>query len=256
MEEELYLDIRLIYDIVRGFPGGTIGKKLACLCRRHKRHGLVPWVRKIPWRRAWQPAPVFLPGKLPCTKESSRLYSIGSQRVRHNWSHLPGTHTWHSYMRQVKSWRGWAGSPSAHPRKWLSSVQFSHSVVSNSLWYHGLQHARPPCPSLTPGACSNSCPLSLWCHSTISSSVIPFSSHIRSFQMIQFFASGGQRIRVSPSASVLPMNIQDWFPSGGTGWISLQSKSLSRVFSNATVQKHQFFRAQLSFFIFKLIYFS
>ena len=180
MEEELYLDIRLIYDIVRGFPGGTSGKKLACLCRRHKRHGLVPWVRKIPWRRAWQPTPVFLPGKLPCTKESSRLYSIGSQRVRHNWSHLPGTHTWHSYMRQVKSWRGWAGSPSAHTRKWLSSVQFSHSVVSSYLWSHGLQHARPPCPSLTPGACSNSCPLSPWCHSTISSSVIPFS-HIRVF---------------------------------------------------------------------------
>ena len=134
----------------------------------------------------------------------------------------------------------------------LVSVQFSHSVVSDSLWLHGLQHARLPCPLPTPGAYSNSCPLSWWCHPTISSSVIPFSSHLQSFPasgsfpMSQFFASGGQSIGVSASASVLPMNIQDWFPLGWTGWISLQSKELSRVFSNTTVQKHQFFGAQLS----------
>ena len=130
--------------------------------------------------------------------------------------------------------------------------QFSRSGVSDSLHTHGLQHARPPCPSPTPGVYSNSCPLSPWCHPTISSSVVPFSSCLQSFpasgsfQMSQFFASGGQSIGVSASASVLPMYIQDWFPLGWTGWISLQSKGLSRVFSNATVQKHQFFGTQLS----------
>ena len=128
---------------------------------------------------------------------------------------------------------------------------FSHSVVSDSLWSHGLQHARLPCPSPTPGACSNSCPSSQWCHPTISSSVIPFSSCLQSFPpsgsfpMSQFFPSGGQSIGVSASTSVLPMNIQDW-SLGWTGWISLQSKGLSRVFSNTTVQKHQFFSTQLS----------
>ena len=131
-------------------------------------------------------------------------------------------------------------------------VQFSCSVISDSLRPHGLQHARPPCPLLTPGAYSNSCPLSWWCHPTISSSVIPFSSHLQSFPasgsfpMSQFFASGGKSIGVSASASVLPTNIQDWFASGWTGLISLLSKGLSRVFFNTTVQKHQFFRAQLS----------
>ena len=134
----------------------------------------------------------------------------------------------------------------------FSSIQFSHSVVSDSLWPHGPQQARLPCPLPTAGVYSNSCPLSRWCHPNISSSVIPFSSHLQSvpasgsFQMSQFFASGGQRIGVSASASVLPMNIQDWFPLGWTGWISLQSKGLSRVFSNITVQKHQFFSTQFS----------
>ena len=133
-----------------------------------------------------------------------------------------------------------------------SSVQFSCSVVSESLWPHGLQHARPPCPSPTPRVYSNSCPSSRWCHITISSSVVPFSSCLQpfpasgSFAMSQFFTSGGQSIAVSVSASVLPMNIQDWFPLGWIGWISLQSKGLSRVFSNTTVQKHQFFCVQLS----------
>jgi len=132
------------------------------------------------------------------------------------------------------------------------SVQFSCSVVSNSLWPHGQQHARPPCPSPTPGVYSNSCPLSQWCHPTISSSVVPFSSHLQSFpasgsfQMSQLFASGGQSIGVSASTSVLPMNIQDWFPLGWTSWISLQFKGLSWVFSNIIVQKHQFFGTQLS----------
>ena len=129
------------------------------------------------------------------------------------------------------------------------SVQFSRSVVSDSLWPHEPQHTRPPCPSPAPGVYSDSCPLSQWCHPTILSSVIPFSSCLQSFpaswsfQMSQFFALGGQSIGVSASASVFPMNIQDWFPLGWTGWISLQSKGL--VFSNTTVQKHQFFRAHI-----------
>ena len=132
------------------------------------------------------------------------------------------------------------------------SVQFSCSVVSDSLRPHGLQHTSPPCPLPTPEVYPNSCPLSGWCHPTISSSVVPFSSRLQSFpasgsfQMSQFLTSGGQSIGVSASASNLPMNIQDWFPSGQTGWISLVSKGLSRVFSNTTVQKHQFFSTQLS----------
>ena len=127
--------------------------------------------------------------------------------------------------------------------------------MSDSLRPHELQHARLPCPSPTPRACSNSCPSSRWCYPTISSSVIPFSSCLQSFpasgsfQMSQFFAWGGQSIAVSASASVLPMNIQDWFPLGWTGFISLQSKGLSRVFSNTTVQKHQFFGTQLSLLV-------
>ena len=134
-------------------------------------------------------------------------------------------------------------------------IQFSslsHSVVFDSLRLHESQHARPPCPSPTPGVYPNSCPLSRWCHPTISSSVTPFSSWLHSFpasgsfQMNQLFASGDQSIGVSASASVLPKNIQDWFPLGWTGWICLQSKGLSRVFSNTTVQKHQFFGAQPS----------
>ena len=133
-----------------------------------------------------------------------------------------------------------------------SSVQFSRSVVSDSLQPHEVQHARPPCPPSTPGVYLNSCPLSRWCHPTISSSVIPFSSRPQSFpasgsfQMSQLFASGGQSIGVSASASVLPMNTQDRSPLGWTGWISLQFKGLWRVFSNTTAQKHPFFGAQLS----------
>ena len=135
---------------------------------------------------------------------------------------------------------------------WIfSSVQFSHSVVSDSLRPHESQHARPPCPSPTPGVHSNSRPLSRWCHPAISFPVVPFSScpqslpASESFPMSQLFAWGGQSTRVSASASVLPKNTQDRSPLEWTGWISLQSKGLSRVFSNTTVQKHQFFGAQL-----------
>ena len=130
-------------------------------------------------------------------------------------------------------------------------MQFSRSVVCNSLRPQGLQYTRPPCLSPTPGVYSNSCPLSRWCHPTISSSVVPFSSCLQSFpasgsfQMRHFLASGGQSIGVSASASVLPMNTQDWSPLEWTSWVSLQSKGISRVFYNTTVQKHQFFGAQL-----------
>ena len=141
----------------------------------------------------------------------------------------------------------------SHRRSPIISVKFSCSVVSDSLRPHGLQHARPPCPSPTPRVHPNPCPLSWWCHPTTSSSVVPFSSCPQSlpasgsFQLNQLFASGGQSIGISASASVLPMNLQDWSPLGWTSWISLLSKGLSRVFSNATVQKHQFFSAQLFF---------
>ena len=143
----------------------------------------------------------------------------------------------------------WLQSPSAAI---FSSVQFSCSVVSYSLRPHELQHARPPCPAPTPGVHPNSCPLSRWCHPAISSSVVPFSScpqsfpASESFPMSQLFVWGGQTTGVSALAPVLPKNTQDWSPSEWTGWISLQSKGLSRVFSSITVQKHQFFGTQLS----------
>ena len=132
----------------------------------------------------------------------------------------------------------------------FSSVQFSHSVMFNSLRPHGLQHTRPPCPSPTPGVYSNLCQMSRWCHLTISSSVVPFSSCPQSFpasvsfQMSQFFASDGQSIGIS--ASVFPINIPGWFPLGSTGLVSLVSKGLSRVLSSTIIQKHQFFGAQPS----------
>ena len=134
----------------------------------------------------------------------------------------------------------------------ISSFQFSCSVVSHSLWSHEPQHARPPCPSPTPGVHQNPCSLCQWCHPIILSSVVPFSSCPQSvpaspsFQMSQLFASDGKNIGVSASTSDPPMNTQDWSPLGWTGWTSLQSKGLSRVFSNTTVQKHQFTGAQLS----------
>ena len=213
--------------------------------------------------------------RIPGTGEPDRLPSMGSHRVRHDWSDLAaaavsicacGTkwnHNFHLY---------WLLSLLAHTCLFLKSnpqasfrvlarnfqvrsVQFSRSVVSNTLRPHRLHNARSPCPSLTPGACSNLCPLSQWCHPTISSSVVPFFSCLQSFPasgslpMSQFFASGGQSIGASASASVLPVNIQNWFPLG-LALISLQSKELWRVFSSTTVCKHlqhsAFFMIQLS----------
>ena len=162
--------------------------------------------------------------RIPGTGEPGGLPSMGSHRVGHDWSNLAAA----------------------------AAVQFSGSVVSHSLWPHGLQHARPPCPSPTPRVYPNSCPLSWGCHPTISSSVVPFSTYPQSFPesgpfpMSQLPAWGGQSFGVSASASVLPMNTQDWSPLGWTGWISLQFTGLSRVFSNTTVQKHKFFGTQLS----------
>ena len=152
---------------------------------------------------------------------------------------------------QIEKWRRSMGTHKEADVSGFSSVQFSHSVMSNSLRPHEPQYTRPPCPSPTPGVYPNSCPLSWRCHPTISSSVVPFSSSVQSFpvwgsfQMSQLFSSSGQSIGVSASTSVLPMNIQ-WFPLGWTSCISLQSRGLSRVFSDTTIQKHQFFGAQLS----------
>ena len=178
----------------------------------------------------------------PGTGEPGGLLSIGSHRVGHDWSDLAAEAARYK-SRPIEN---------AELQRWITSIQFSHSVISNSLWPHVLQHSRPPCPSPTPEAHSNSCPLSRWCHPQISSSVILLSSCPQSFpawgsfQMSQFFASVDQSIGVSASTSDLPMDTQDWSPLGWTGWISLQTKGLSRVFSNTTVQKHQFFSAQLS----------
>ena len=228
--------------------------------------------------------------KIPWTEEPGRLQSMGSQRVGHDWetslhftgilsaplalfivmlpkahlishSRLSGsrrvtTPSWFSgslrpflYSSSMYSWHLLIFSASITSLPFLP-FQFSHSVMSNSLWPHGWQHAWLPCPSPTPKA--NSCPSTRWYHPTISSSVVPFSSCLQSFPasgsfpMSQFFTSDGQNIGVSTLVSVLPMNIQDWFPLGWTGWISLLCKGLSRVFSNTTVPKHQFFGAQLS----------
>ena len=165
------------------------------------------------------------------TGRSGVLQFMGSQRVRHNW--VTDSNRTDSKVN------------------WL--LLFSYSVVSESLWPHGLRHARLPCPSPSHGACSNSCPLSWWCHPTISSSIILFSSYLQSFPASgsfltsRLFASSGESI--GASASVLLMNIQDWFPLELAGLISLQSKGLSRVLSNTTFQKHQFFRHSAFFLV-------
>ena len=195
------------------------------------------------------------------TMKYSSLLSQTASHDNHSFLTCPLSWNWQSYCLCI-CWDSMnllspslstdLSNASLYILKVICSVKFSCSVVSNSLQPHGLQHTRLPCPSPTPGACSTPCPLSRWCHPIISSSVIPFSScpqpfpESGSFPMCQFLASGGQSIGVSASAPVLPMNIQDWFPLGLTSWISLQSKGLSRTFSNTTVQKHQFFGTQLS----------
>ena len=231
-------------------------------------YSLQPCGRYSPWNSPGQntgagslsclqgifPTQTSYPGLPHCRRILYQLSHKGSPRILE----------WAAYLisrgsSQPRSWTGvsciagrfctnWARRGKPH----YVSVQFSRSVVSDSLWPHGLQHTRLPCPSPTPEACSNSCPSGQWYHPTISFSILPFSSCLQffpasgSFPRSQFFTLGGQNTGVSALASVLPMNIQDWFPLGWTGWISLQSRGLSRVFSNTTVQKHQFFSAQLS----------
>ena len=222
-----------------------------------------------PLERAQQSTPIFLPGEFHGLNTLAVAHRVAKSQTRLKQL----THICHEgmgldamilvfWMLRFK----WAFSLSSFTlikRLFSSSslsairvvfyLQFSSVAQSClTLQAHGLQHTRLPCPSPTPGAYSNSCPLRRWYHPTISSSVIPFSSHLQSFpasgsfSVSLFFASGGQSTGVWASALVLPMNIQDWFPLGWTGWISLQSKGLSRIFSNTTVQKHQFFCAQLS----------
>ena len=190
-----------------------------------RRYAFSPWVSKIPWRRKWQHTPVFLPDK---SHGQRRLMGYGA------WGHKESD----NYLA-TKQWTTY------------TSVQFS-SVTQSCLTLCNPMDCSTPGLPVYHRVYSNSCPLSWWCHLTISFSGVPFFSCLQSFtasgsfQMSKFFTSGGQRIGVSASALVLPMNIQDWFPLGWTGWISLQSKGLSRVFSNTTVQKHQFFSTKLS----------
>ena len=169
-------------------------------------------------------------------EEAGRLQSMGLQRVGQDWLTFCNDQCCMDIFAYLCICQ-------------IEFSQFSHAIVSNSLWSRGLQHTRLPCPSPTPRACSYSCPLSQWCHLTILPSVVPFSSCLQSFPfpVSQFFTSNGQSIRASASAPVLPMNIQGWFPLGLTGLISLLSKGLSRVLSNTTIQKYQFFGAQLSY---------
>ena len=195
-------------------------------CRRCKGSTLDPWVRKITWKREQATHSSILAWRIPWTEEPGRLQTTESHSVRHDWRDVADTHT-HTF-----------GKTELH-------YQFSHTVMSNSLQPHELQQSRPPCPSPTPRVYPNPRPWSRWCHPIMSSSVISFSScpfpTSLSFPMSQLFASGGQSTVLSASKSVLSMNIQDWSPLGWTGWISLKSKGLSRVFSNTTVRKHQLF---------------
>jgi len=192
-----------------------------------RRHGFDPWWRRSPGEGNDNPLQCSCLGN-PWTEDSGGLRSMGTQKSR----------TWVSNKKKQI--------------KYFSSVQFSCSVVSDSLPPHESQHARPPCPSPTPGVHPNSCASSQWCHPAISSSVVPFSScpqslpTSESFPTSQLFAWGGQSTGVSALASFLPNKSQGWSPSDWTGWIFLQSKGLSRVFSNTTLQKHQFFGAQPS----------
>ena len=207
------------------------------------------------------PCPSLSPGvcsnSCPLSQWCHPTYFIFSRPLLLLSSNFPGIRVfyneWALCIRWPKYWNfSFIVSPSNEYSGMISSVQFSCLVMSDSLWTHGPQHARLPYPSPTPRVYPNSCPLNWWCHPTISSSVVPFSSRLQSFpvsesfQMSQLFESGGQNIGVSASAPVLPMNTQDWSPLGWTGWISLESRGLSRVFSNTMVQKHQFFRTQLS----------
>ena len=206
------------------------------------------WMSKptcLTWNSLF-PLQTSFPSSFPCLNQCSiiiLLIQIYNLWATFNLS-LPSFFMVHGREKEL------GPSLCSNPLKWGEWKWVA--VMSNSLRPHGLQHTRPPCPSPTPGVYSNSCPLTWWYHPTISSLSSPFSFHLQSFPASgsfptsQFFTSGGQSIGISASASVLPLNTQDWSPLGWTGWISLQSKGLSRVFSNTTVEKHQFFCTQLS----------
>ena len=227
-----------------GFPHGSVVKNLPAMQKTQEM-----WVLSL-----GPPYSSILAWKVPCTEELGRLLSRGLQRIEYSWTvmcyKLQNTNyevsdsTYEIKALTFAFKIGLAPHTEGYNSCSWFLVLFSHSVVSNSSWPHGLQHARLPCSSPSPGACSNSCHSSQWCHPTISSSVAPFSCCLQSFPasgsflMSQLFTSGDQSIGVS--TSVLPKNIQAWFPLGWTGLISLQSKGLSKVFSNTTVQKHQF----------------
>ena len=223
--------IQLVYILTHsvGFPGGSDSKEFTCNMGDLGSEG--PWVGKIPLEKGMATYSNILDWRIPWTEEPGGLQFLGLQRVRHDWA--PNIHMVVAYLSFFNTWL-------------KPSVQFSHSVVSDSLRPHEPEHAMPTCSSPTPRLHPNSYPLSRWCHPTISSFVVLFSSCPQSFpaavsfQMSQLFASCGQSIGVSASTSVLSMNTQDWSPLGWTGWIPLQSKGLSRVLSNTIVQKHQF----------------
>ena len=210
---------------------------------------IFPWIFVI--KLTWH---IFSSGQFSHSVMSNSLWPSGMQHAK---PPLPSlTHRVYSNTYPLSWWCHPTMSSSVVPfsfclQSFSASVQFSFSVMANSLQPHELQDVKPPWPSPIPRIYSNSWPLSRWCHTMISSSVIPFSwrQSFRasgSFRMSQFFTSGGQSIGVSAFTSILSMNTQDWFPSGWTGWISLLSKGLSRVFSNTTVQKHQFFGTKQS----------
>ena len=205
----------------------------------------------------WPPdAKSWLTGKDPDARKDGRQEEKGATEDElFGWCHWFNGHEFEQTLETVKDREAWHAIVHgvAERQTWLNdSVQFSQSIMPDSFRPHEPQHARPPCPSPTPGVHPNPCPWSRWCHPTIPSSVIPFSSCPQSFPasgsfpMSQLFTSDGQSIGVSASTSVLQMNSKDWSPLEWTGWISLQFTGLSRVFSNTTVQKHQFFSAQLS----------
>ena len=202
----------------------------------------MPWVNWEPWSKCQ-----FLTHSEAKSSEYGAEKALSQSHLRRCMAHAQEKK---KNLKFLKAFRK-AFCRQSEGEVWFTLVQFSHSgsVVSDFFRPHGLQHSSLPCPLPTSGACSNSCPSRWWCHPTITSSAVPISSCLQSFPasgsfpMSQFFPSGGQRIGASASASVLPVNIQDWFPLGLTGWLSMQSKGLSRVF-NTTVQKNQFFGTQ------------
>ena len=230
-----------------GHDWSNLAHMPTCCFQTHFMRWVLPWYKNQTRHDYKRKLQANIPGKHRCKNQQNISNWVSIKRVIFSdWvGFLPGIPKWFNICKV--NLRRHINKTKEKSYNHLDSVQFSCSVMSDSLRPHESQHATPPCPSPTPGVYSNSCPSSRWCHTTILSSVIPFFSCPQSlpasgsFPMSPLFAWGGQSIGVSASASVLPMNTQGWCPLGWTGWISLQSKGLSRVFSNTTVQKHQFF---------------